>query len=638
VLWILPLAPLTMAALAPALKRSHRALGGASIGVILFVLVAAGGFVAGGTGPSGLRWSPHLALSLDLEGFGRVMAILVPAVAAPIVAYASATESEGRARLVALMVAFVGAMELLVVAGDFLTLLIAWELVGAFSWALIGHAWRDAGNVKAAAHAFVTTRFGDLGIYLAAGIAFAATGSLSFEALDRAAETQLAVIAGAILLAAAAKSAQVPFSPWLFSAMAGPTPVSALLHSATMVAAGAYILVRLAPSFASVTWFGPAVVIVGITTALAGGVVAATQSHIKRALAGSTSAQYGLMFVAVGAGSAAAAGAHLVTHAAFKSLLFLAAGVAIHASGSNDLRDMQLGGRLRKVAVLAAIGALALAAVPPLGGAWTKEAVLAAAVHDSVWLGVAVFAAGWLSAVYAGRWQLLAYGPGKAGVGGPLHQPGAVEMSSLGVLAAASVALGLLWLPGAGRTVEDAARGRLFDSQIWEFVVALLLVVLAAAGVWALRRRGRLVTLAVPGSLLKFAASWFGLPVAARALIVNPVLALSRALARADDLVIDAGVRAAAAAAAVASRLLAWRGELTIDGLVRAVAASTLFAAHGSRSADERGIDGAVEGVAGGVGIAGRRSRLLQNGLLHNYYVVVAVGFGILVGVLAFVR
>jgi NADH:ubiquinone oxidoreductase subunit 5 (subunit L)/multisubunit Na+/H+ antiporter MnhA subunit len=536
------------------------------------------------------------------------------------------------------MVAFVGAMELLVVAADFLTLLIAWELVGAFSWVLIGHTWREAGSVRSAAHAFVTTRFGDLGLYLAAGIAFAATGSLSFASLDRAGDTSLAVVAGGVLLAAAAKSAQVPFSPWLFSAMAGPTPVSALLHSATMVAAGAYILVRLAPSFESVSWFGSAVVTVGVTTALAGGVVAATQSHIKRALAGSTSAQYGLMFVAAGAGSTAAAGAHLVTHAAFKSLLFLAAGVAVQATGSNEMRDMQLGDRLRNVAILAAVGTLALAAVPPLGGAWTKEEVLASAVHDSALVGIAVFVAGWLSALYAGRWQLLVYGPSQARGDNSHYRPGRTEMASLSVLAAASVVLGLLWLPGAEGAVEDAAGGSLVGSQLWEFGMTLLLILLAAAVVAALHRSGRLPTLGLPGSWVTFAANWWGLPIAAKALVVDPVLALSRFLARVDDVVIDAGVRAAAAAAGFFSRVLAWRGEFTIDGLVRAVAASTFLAARGSRSTDERGIDGAVEGLASAIGIAGRKSRSFQTGLSHNYYVVVAVGLAVLAGVLAFGR
>ena len=636
-LWTLLLVPLAAATLAPELGKNRRTLGVVSVGAVLFVLATAGWLVAAGTEPAEFRWSNHLVLTLDLQDFGRVMAILVPAVAAPIVAYAVATESDGRARLIGLMVAFVGAMELLVLAADWLTLLIAWELVGAFSWALIGHGWRDAANVKAAGHAFVTTRFGDLGIYLAAGVAFAATGSLSFSSLGGADEGRLALIAGGVLVAAAAKSAQLPFSPWLFSAMAGPTPVSALLHSATMVAAGAYVLVRLGPSFESVTWWGPAVVAVGIATALAGGVVAATQSHIKRALAGSTSAQYGLMFVAVGAGSTAAAGAHLVTHAAFKSLLFLAAGVAIHAAGSNELRDMRLGRRLGMVAGLAAVGALALAAVPPLGGAWTKEEIVAAAVHHSVWLGAAVFVAGWLSAVYAGRWHMLAYGPGDQ-AGRLRYRPGRIETLSLGLLAGASIVLGLLWLPGADVTVEDAVGGGLADSQAWEFAVALLLVFLAAATIATLHRAGRLTTLGLPESWLAFTAEWWGLPVAARVLVVEPVLALSRVLARGDDVVIDAGVRAAAATAALASRLLAWRGEITIDGLVRAVAASTFLAARGSRSTDERGVDGAVEGVAGGIGLAGRKSRQLQTGLSHHYYVVVAAGVAILVGVLALVR
>jgi hypothetical protein len=211
-------------------------------------------------------------------------------------------------------------------------------------------------------------------------------------------------------------------------------------------------------------------------------------------------------------------------------------------------------------------------------------------------------------------------------------------MSSLVALAAASVALGLLWLPGADGTVEDAVGASLVGSEVWELGIALVLILLAVAAFGALHKSGRLLTLGFPEPLLRVTANWWGLPIVAKALVVDPVLALSRALARLDDLVIDAGVRGAAALAGLASRFFAWRGEITIDGLVRAVAASTLFAASGSRSTDERGIDGAVEGVAGGIGSAGRKSRLLQTGLSHHYYVVVAAGLAILVGVLALVR
>jgi NADH:ubiquinone oxidoreductase subunit 5 (subunit L)/multisubunit Na+/H+ antiporter MnhA subunit len=369
---------------------------------------------------------------------------------------------------------------------------------------------------------------------------------------------------------------------------------------------------------------------VGLITALAGGVVAGVQPHAKRVLAGSTSAQYGLMFVGVGAGSTAAAGAHLVAHALFKSLLFLGAGVAIHAAGSSRLADMRLGTALRGVAVLSGVGAVALAAVPPLGGAWSKEQIAAAAVHASGWLGAGIFAAALLSAAYAARYQLLAYGPSPADreLG---HVPGRVELIALAALAAVTVVLSLLWLPAAGQLTEAATLGALVEPAPWELPVGLAVIAAGFAAVWWLWQRGRLATLGLPLRAQAVMADWLGLPAAAQLLVVNPVLALSAALARFDDRVIDAGVRGVVAGARLLSRLASLRGEWTFDGAVRGLAGAVMAAAAGSRAADDRGIDAAVEQAAAGVGAVGGRSRQLQTGLSHHYYVI--IGAGVLAGV-----
>ena len=351
------------------------------------------------------------------------------------------------------------------------------------------------------------------------------------------------------------------------------------------------------------------------------------------------------MFVAVGAGSTAAAGAHLVAHAAFKSLLFLGAGVAMHATGTGDLAGMRLGRALPRVAALSAVGALALAAVPPLGGAWTKEQIVATAAHASPWLAAGVFLASFLSALYAARYQLLVYSPPPPGsvgdtVGGPSpslqHRPGVVELAALAVLAAVTLLLSALWVPGAASVVEEATRGTLAEGAAWELGVALAVIGAAFALVWGLRRRGRLATLGLPAGLQAGAADWLGLPVATRLLVVDPVLHLSQVLARADARVVDAGVRAVAAGAAALSRLFSRRGEWTIDGAVRAVARATERAAVGSRVADEAAIDEvAVEGSARLTGRAGHASRRLQTGMAHHYYVILAVGLALMVAVLA---
>ena len=634
---LLPLVPLGTAAAVVALRRWPRlgpsvALGG------LVAAVAVGAWAAAAEPVLTVAWSPVVQLSLRVEGFARVMVVLVPLVATPIVAYAAATETEGRARLLSLLLVFVAAMLLLVVAGDFITLLIAWELVGAVSWMLIGHAWRDRANVEAATRAFVTTRVGDLGLYVAAGAAFAASGSFAYSSLQGVHSPWLGLVAAGVLLAAAAKSAQVPFSPWLFAAMAGPTPVSALLHSAALVAAGAYLMVRLAPLLEPVEWFLPAAATVGIVTALAGGIVATVQTHAKRVLAASTSAQYGLMFVAVGAGSTAAAGAHLVTHAAFKSLLFLGAGVAIHATGTAILGRRRLGRSLPLVAALTGVGVLALAAVPPLGGAWTKDAVLAAAVEASPALGLATFAAAFLTALYAGRFQLLTFGRSDDRASSLVGHPSRAEVASLALLASLTVALGVLWLPGAPSIVEALTGGPVEPGAAWELALALGLVGIAGSALLLLDRRGHLIDLGLGGSARDRLADWLGLAGATDRLVTGPVLRLAFALARADDRLIDAGVRAAGRIGLIAAGLLSTRVEISFDGVVRAASSAALWTAGVSRLADDAAVDRAVEASARGIGNGGRHSRRLQTGLAHHYYVIVVIGLGLIAIVLAVAR
>ncbi|MBY0497429.1 MAG: NADH-quinone oxidoreductase subunit L [Cyanobacteria bacterium] len=611
-------------------------------------------------------WGPRFELQLAVNGLNRVLIVLIPVIALPVVAYASASSrsNPSDSRLLALLLVFTGAMELLAVAGDLLTLLIAWELVGACSWALIAFEWRDPARPRAALNAFITTRTGDLGLYLAAAASVAATGSVRFDALVNADRSALHVVAAGVLLAAAAKSAQLPFSPWLFSAMAGPTAASALLHSATMVAAGAFLLARLAPVLAPTGWFHPTVAWLGLATALAGGVVASLQSDLKKALAASTSAQYGLMFVAVGAGFTAAAGLHLVTHAAFKALLFLGAGVAVHAAGTGDLARHRLGTALPHVARLFAIGALALAAVPPLGGAYSKEQVLAAATQarfGGPWLISGLISAGFLSTLYAGRLYLLAFGPGPSAA---VHQPTRLERWSLTFLAGVSVLLGLLWLPGAARWFEQITDQTL-PTEAARLVLFSLITTTAAGGTcWLLWRRGILLDLGLPDKQRNFAAGWFGLPMLATRLVVTPALRLSIALAKFDDRVVDAGIRTATRTAALISRLAAWRAELMFERIGTTVADVTSVMAGTSRTADDRVIDRAVEwlarafsrvadasssadderldtvveGVADDVGRAGRHSRRLQTGLAHDYYLILTIGSLGLIGVAAFWR
>lgn len=671
-LWLLPLVPIVGAAVvlgagrvATRFTANDRALvlGTVSAAVLFITLAVAIWAATLMPGAQWPWWGPVLRPHVAVVGIARIMIVLVPVIALPVVAYAvsSMRDDTGLARLIALLVAFTGAMELLVIAADLLSLLVGWELVGAASWALIGFEWRDASRPKAALDAFIVVRVGDLGLYLAAGALFAATGSLDLDALGALHGTALTIVAGSILVAAAAKSAQLPFSPWLFSAMAGPTPASALLHSATMVAAGAYLLARVTPAFMGAAWFGPAVAWLGLATALAAGVVATLQSDLKRALAASTSAQYGLMLVAIGAGVPAAAAVHLVAHAAFKALLFLGAGVVLHSAGTLDLSKLRLGTALPRVTRLFGVGTLALAAVPPLGGAYSKEQVLAAAAGGSAGtpvLAIGALIAGFLSALYAGRLQLLAFGPGSGlddsdGHGSvyrgdysgdsspgsyPTSHPSRTVLASLSFLALISLALGVLWLPGGSRVVQWAAGSALAGASAWTLIVSLGTIVIAALTDWLLWQRDALVSLYIPDRTRNRIAHWLGIPTLASVLIVRPTLFLAQSLASFDDRVIAAGTRVAVRIATGISQLAARDSERSLDTLVALVVRGTEGVARASSVADDSGVDAAVEHVARGVGIVGEDSRRLQAGLAHQYYVILAVGLIVIVAVAALGR
>lgn len=635
--WLPVFVPLIGGLVILALRRNETVARAASV-VSMVVTVLAAWYAASIQATGEWTWGAGLDLAVSVTDFGRVMVVLVPLIAAAVIGFA-ATNSEGDRAIIKLLVVltwFVAAMELLVIANDFLTLLIGWELVGAASWGLIGHNWRDPDRPRSAREAFVTTRFGDLGIYVAAGAVFAATGSLRYDDLGSASPGWLAIVAGGLILAAAAKSAQVPFSPWLFSAMAGPTPVSALLHSATMVAAGAYILIRLEPVLSVVSWFGPVVVGIGLVTALAGGMVTLAQQDLKKALAGSTSAQYGLMLIAVGTGFTAAAVGQLTAHALFKSLLFLAAGVALHARDTLDLAKLRLGTALPRVAVLFGIGALALGAVPPLGAAFTKEAVLAGAFHAGIWVGLGTAAAGLLSTLYAARLHLLAFGPGPVG---EVHgSPKRGEVLALAVLAGLTVVLGVLWLPGGDGFLERAAEGLILAPTLAETVLSWGLVAVGITVAFFAWRRGRLVAFGIPSRTRAFIAGWWGIPTATRVLIVDPVSRLGQWLFVADRRVLARIADSVAGFGELMSRVLKRAVDRAIDAVVWGIAAGTLRGAEISRLVDDRGVDAGVEQLASGIGVAGEQSRRTQTGMSYHYYTMMMIGLVVVIAVASFWR
>lgn len=642
-LWALPALPaVTGAALALCGRRADRAAAGVGAGVAAATAALAAWAVVARPAVE-VAWLGPLRAGLAVDGLSAVMVVTVAVVACAVIVFAGGDlgAREARARFFGLLLLFVGAMLATVTATSLGTLLFAWEIMGATSYALIGFWWSDPARPPAANAAFLVTRAGDLGLYLACGAAVAGLGTLQLDRLAQAPSPWVHALAAGLVLAAAGKSAQLPFSTWLSAAMQGPSPVSALLHSATMVAAGAYLLLRTQPVLAAAGWALPAVAWLGAVTALLLGMVAVAQRDLKELLAASTCAQMGLLFLAVGAGSVPAGTAHLVAHAAFKSLLFLGAGVFLHTLGTKDLARLSGAGRALPVSAAAfSVGALALAGVPPLSGWVTKDEVLAAAREASPALWLVGLAAGAVSALYAGKALAVLWAPAQSD--SPQRPPGPRLVTPMLVLAAAAAGLAVLGLPAVREGFEELVGGPAMAAPAWwELALSAVLAVAGIAGMFALQRADRLVPLTVPGvpaALTGLLARWLDIDRARSALVVRPVLGLAAALAAFDDRVVDAGVRGVAGL----GRLLARTGDRgdrrLVDAFVERLASSTLRGAQVSGTADDRGIDAAVEALGRTLAGAGRLARRPQTGMLTQYYTQVVVALAVLTAAVVLLR
>jgi NADH-quinone oxidoreductase subunit L len=358
------------------------------------------------------------AVGFFLDGLSLVMVLVITIVAFLIHLYSTRfmAGDEGYSRFFAYMNLFVGSMLILVLADDLLLLYLGWEGVGLCSYLLIGFWYRDSANGRAAIKAFVVTRVGDTAFAIALFVLFAGLGTLQIQEIGRQAAqlwpvgSAMAVAAAALLLGGAAgKSAQLPLQTWLPDAMAGPTPVSALIHAATMVTAGVYLIARMEPIFLLAPGVRLIVALVGTATLLLAATSALAQIDIKRILAYSTMSQVGYMFLALGVGAWSAAIFHFMTHAFFKALLFLSAGLVIQAL-ANEHDIFKMGGLRKRLPVAFwtfLVGAASLSAVPVVtAGFYSKELILSDVWSSPVggagfWL-AGVAGAG-LTAVYAFR-------------------------------------------------------------------------------------------------------------------------------------------------------------------------------------------------------------------------------------------
>lgn len=421
--------------------------------------------------------SVPIELALHIDGFAALVAVLVGVVATCVQIYSTGylRDDPRYPSYAALVSLFTSAMLLVVYSGDLIVLLVGWEIMGICSYFLVGHYWETPEARAASIKAFLVTKLGDVPFLI--GLFALATDAGSFritKVLDAVASGGLdhpTLIALLLLAGVAGKSAQFPLHTWLPDAMAGPTPVSALIHAATMVAAGVYFVARLLPVFEASRAAMVVLAVMAAVTMVGSGLAALAQDDIKRVLAYSTIGQLGYMTGALAVGDRSAAVFHLLSHGAFKGLLFLAAGVIIHAAGTNSLAAMSrmrgLRERIPDAYWTMTVALLALAAIPPFSGFFSKESVLGAAEHVvSGHTGHAPVAAGWitllaglftavLTAAYAMRLWLLAF-HGR-GAEAPDHGRQPLTMTVvLWVLAVPSLALGGL----AYRALPDWFDGR----------------------------------------------------------------------------------------------------------------------------------------------------------------------------------
>lgn len=446
-LWLLPLLPLAGAAvLLLGGRRTDRvgpALGtgvaAASFGVAVWALTA----MLTTPGPErdltsvGYRWFAagdfRVEMALHLDALSMCFALLITGVGTLIHIYSLGylADDPGRRRFFGMLNLFLGAMLVLVLADNLVVLYLGWEGVGLASYLLIGFWQHKPVAASAAKKAFVMNRVGDMGLALAIAIAVAGFGTVDFARLlpamsgaDGATATALGLL---LLLAACAKSAQLPLQAWLGDAMEGPTPVSALIHAATMVTAGVYLLVRCGPVIEAAPIAQTAVLVVGAATLLFGAIIGCAKDDIKKALAASTMSQIGYMILAAGLGPIGyvAAIGHLLTHGCFKAGLFLGAGSVMH--GLDDETDMRRMGGLRAVmpitAVTFGLGYLAIIGVPPLSGFYTKDSIIEAAlalggIRGPVLAAVAIAGAA-ITAFYMTRVMVMTF------FGAPRWAPGA---------------------------------------------------------------------------------------------------------------------------------------------------------------------------------------------------------------------
>jgi len=535
---------------------------------------------------------------------------------------------------------FTGGMLVLVAAPNLIQLIVGWELVGVASYLLIGHYWEDYANVDAANKAFMVNKVADAGLFLGAIIMAASVGSFSFNDIidvvvngEEGMLSQYAFWAGLLIfIGAMGKSAQFPLHVWLPDAMAGPTPVSALMHAATMVTAGVYLLGRLFPFYIDEAGIFAGdvrniIIVVGGITLLIAGLLAIVQKDIKKVLAYSTVSQLGYMIAAMGAGAYTAGLFHLFTHAFFKALLFLGAGSVIHAVHSNNMSDM--GGLRKKMPITFwtfILGTLALIGILPFAGFFSKDEILASMKYAggqgqgmANYILILGIVGAFITAFYMMRLVALTFlGPYK-GKAEPHESPKMMTYPLIG-LAFFAVTAGWINIPGVYTGFTDWLATRVPLSGMgdyhpegidWALVLIVTPVVLAGVGIgWLIYGKDRET---------RADRDAFRIPV------LWPVL---ENLYYIDDLYMNAIVRPIMGPVA---RIVLWWDMHVIDGVANLIGLGSLGFARVVKVVDQNVVDGVYNEIGAGVGTLGSGLRRSFTGRIQQYAAFSFVGVLVIV-------
>jgi NADH-quinone oxidoreductase subunit L len=593
--------------------------------IVAFGALSHGFGIGDGFGVTLWNWIPALGFKADMgfyvDALTGCLLIVVTTIGMLVHVYSIGymQHDPGRWRFFAYLNLFMFSMLILVLADNFLLVFVGWELVGLCSYLLIGFWYPRRSAAEAAKKAFLVNRVGDMGFALGIMAIWTQLGTLNMQAVFKLVEggglssTWIAVVALLIFCGAVGKSAQFPLHVWLPDAMEGPTPVSALIHAATMVNAGVYLVARCNPIFGAAPGVMVVVAAIGVFTAILAASIAFTQTDIKRVLAYSTISQLGYMFASLGVGAWTAAIFHLMSHGFFKGLLFLDSGSVIHAvGGEQDMRKM--GGLARKIPityVTMLIGSVAIAGVPPLAGFFSKDEILGGAFKNGfLWVWAIGFAVAGMTAFYMFRLMGMTFwGPSHVdpGVEHHIHESPPTMTRPLILLAIPAVLLGLLigYPPESGLLHQWLA-------PVFEHTIAASGRAEAAYNFFGIDGGLAIVTTLLVVTAIVVAWRLFGVEMPALGLRVPPR----------PDRVREVSARRGLAFLYRGSAAKWWFDDLN----------NLLFVVWGGRLAgavwwfDRVVIDGTVNGIGAATTMAGMGLRRVQTGHVQNYALGIALG------------